>query len=89
MEETKRVHKGFLEFKKAEESGVKIPQMFGEFQYIFSSPKGEISCVELKDYFEKGRDFWEIYCLKGDLFEDVKRFDDFESAKEKCKELLD
>ncbi len=89
MKEDKRTHNAYTEFKKAKEGGINITQMFGEYQYIFSSDKVEISCMELKNYFKNGNDFWEIYCLKGNLFEDTERFDTFNEAKKRCRELLE
>jgi hypothetical protein len=89
MKQETKIHNGFAEFERIKEKGINITQLFGKYQYIFSSKKGEISCVELKDYLFDGRDLWEIYCLKGKLFEDVERFDTYEEAVKRCRELLD
>lgn len=87
MIEEVKIHKGYAEFETfGKEKGIK--QIFGKYQYIFSSKKGEISCIELKDYFMDGKDLWEIYCIRGDLFEDIERFDTFLEAKKRCQELL-
>ncbi len=61
----------------------------GKYQYIYSSEKGKISLVEFPDYFNDGVTIWEIYCLDGDLFEDVERFTSFEKAEKKVKEYLE
>lgn len=87
MKTEKRTHKGYKEFQEAQKKGFPIRQLFGEFQYIFSSVKGKISCAELLELFGS-KMYWEIYCLEGKLFEDIERFPTFEQAKEKCKEFL-
>ena len=56
---------------------------FGADHHAYSSDKGKISMVLLKNYFLDGRDFWEIYCLEGDLFEGVERFDTIEEAEQR------
>jgi len=57
---------------------------FGEDQHIYSSSRGKISAVLLKNYFLDGRDFWEIYCLEGNLFEGVERFDTIEEVEQRA-----
>jgi hypothetical protein len=65
------------------------PLGLGKYQYIFSSRKGMISLIELKDYISGTNAIqWEIYCLKGNLFEDVKRFATKEDAKDRIRQLL-
>ena len=83
-----RIHRGFAEFEEAKERGINIRQLFGKYQHIFSSKKGKISLVLLKDYLFDGNEFWEIYCLEGNLFEDTERFDTKEKAVEKIREIL-
>ena len=61
----------------------------GRWQYIYSSSKGKISLIKLPNYFGDGQDFWEIYSLEGDLFEDVERFKTKKEAEEKIKNYLD
>jgi len=61
---------------------------FGSDQHIYSSSKGKISCVFLKNYLLDNRDFYEIYCLEGDLFEGVERFLTLKEAEEKVAEYL-
>ena len=36
MKITRRLHNGYVEFKRAEEKGLKIHQYFGKYQYIYS-----------------------------------------------------
>jgi len=84
MKETKEIHKIYKEWIA---SGKAFRQITGKYQYIFSSEKGKISCVEFLDYFHDGRDFWEIFAYD-DLFEDVERYPTFEEAKARCEELL-
>jgi hypothetical protein len=94
MRTTKRIHRMYKEWKKikkmmSKKQTVYLNQMFGRYQYIFSSKKGRISCVELIDYYMDGERLWEICCLEGNLFYDIQRFDTFKEAKLKCKEYLD
>lgn len=84
-----QIHRGYAEWEEAKERGINIRQLFGKYQHIFSSEKGKISLVLLKDYLFDGRDTWEIYCLEGKLFEDVERFDTKEEAKKRVRELLE
>ena len=72
MEIEKRKHAGYDEFERAVKKGVKIKQYFGKYQYIYTHKDIEISLVKLGDWY-RGEN-WEIYCLKGNLFEDVERF---------------
>lgn len=65
-----------------------LPRPCGKYQYIYSSNKGEISLVRLADYIIESIDFWEIYCLKGDLFDDVERFKSKKEAERRIFELL-
>ena len=63
--------------------------VIGKYQYIYSSPKGKISLVELPDYFRDAKTLWEIYCQEGDLFDDVQRFDSKEEAVEQITVYLE
>lgn len=97
MKTTIRTHPMYTEWKKTKLC--RKYQMVDKKQYIFSSPKGKISCVKFLNYWGfiyEGEHFWEIYCLsdkkdknKKRLFEDCQRFDTLEKAKEKCKGYLD
>ena len=85
----RKIHRGWEEWgsvpkelKTLHPNGV-----FGKYHFIFKSKKGEISLIELKDYFYRGRDVWEIYSRET-LFRDVMRFDSKEEAIEKIKEIL-
>ena len=82
----KKIHQGYWSKDKAKAMG--IPQIFGKYQYIYSSKKGEISLIRLKDYLRKSHNFWEIYSLKGNLFEDVERFGTKEEAEKRINEVL-
>ena len=57
------------------------------FQTIFKSDKGEISLVHLgfNKLYNKP---WEIFCLNGNLFDDVERFDTLIDGIEKIKYYL-
>jgi len=81
--EVKRVvHEGY---KELENTPYKI---FGKYQYIYTSKKGEISLIKLINYFRDGKDLWEIYCLEGGLFQDVERFDTKREAVVQVKSYL-
>lgn len=84
----KRIHHGYEEFERAKKQGRKIPELFGKYQYIYISRKGEISLILLKDYFKKGKDFWEIYCLEGKLFPDTEKFYTKGEAERHIKDYL-
>jgi hypothetical protein len=88
----KRIHNGYKEFQEVKKTikDLSIREVFGKYQYIYSSKKGEISLVELKNYeFMTGKDMWEIYELSNnDLFEDIERFEDKTKAERRIKELL-
>ena len=83
----KKIHKGWRPKEEMERMG--LNEIFGKYQYIYSSKKGEISLILLKDYLEISKDSWEILSLKGDLFEDVERFGTQKEAAKRIKELLD
>lgn len=90
MEVEKRIHNLW---KEKEEIIRKHPELsdvlpIGKYQYIYRDTKGTISLIELPNYFRDGKTLWEIYCLKGQLFEDVERFNSKEEAEERIKELL-
>lgn len=87
MKIEKRIHHGYKELEEIMKTG-KLRQIFGKYQYIYSSEKGSISLIELKDYFEKGDNFWEIYCLSGNLFDDVERFKTKKEAEKTIKKYL-
>ena len=78
MKVKRREHNGYTEYKnaiaQAKLQDYKLPfkQCFGQYQYIYTDKKREISLVKLSDFGKKW--FWEIYCLKGNLFDDVIRF---------------
>lgn len=91
MKVTKRVHTGYKEYYENNLKSLGIRPWFGKWQYLFENDKGNkaISLIELKDYFHDGKDIWEIYCIKGGFFEDVKRFITKETAIEKIKSYLE
>jgi len=66
-----------------------IGGVIGDSQYIYTSDKGEISLINLTDHYGAGEHMWEIYCLKGNLFDDVRRFESKEEAEVMCKGYLD
>ena len=82
MKVERRIHEGY---KELENSPYKI---FGKYQYIYTSGKGEISLIKLINYYRDGKDLWEIYCLEGSLFEDVERFNTKKEAVVEIKKYL-
>ena len=64
--------------------------IFGKYQYTWEErdKNGEtikkISLIFLNEYYH----CWEIYCLKGKLFNDVERFDTKVEAEEQIKKYL-
>ena len=52
--------------------------IFGRWHYYYSSLRGKISLVRFVDLYPHN---WEIYCLRGDLFDDVRRFDTKQGAE--------
>lgn len=52
----------------------------------YKNEKGEISCVHP---CLATMDLYEIYCIKGDLFEDIERYDTLNEAEERISELLE
>ena len=86
----KRVHPAWAEIPDIAINSHKIlKNTIGRYQYVYSSNKGEISLIELPNYFSNGITYWEIYSTKGDLFEDVERFDTKAKAEIRIKKLLD
>lgn len=63
----------------------------GKYGYRYYSKKGEISLVELPNYFLDGIDLWEIMALKGpeELTNEEERFHSKAEAEVRIKELLD
>ncbi|MCK4686588.1 MAG: hypothetical protein KAT66_00500 [Candidatus Lokiarchaeota archaeon] len=89
MKVEKIIHKGFEEWEHARNAGIELPRIFGKYQYIYSSKKGKISLIKLENYGGMKNNFWEIYCLGGDLINDIERFDTKEEAEKRIKILLD
>lgn len=87
MKTIKRIHPVYKDWEKYGKPR-DMPLIMGKYRYIYSSDKGEISLVEFPNYFGNGNDVWEIYCLKGKLFDDVERYDSKEKAEKRIKELL-
>ncbi len=87
----KVIHTVWLQWLQIQKSIPLISNcIIGKYQYLVSNEKGdeEISIVELPNYFKDGYTLWEIYSLKGDLFDDIERFATFDSALEAAKNYL-
>jgi len=94
-----RIHRGFAEFDLLNKEGIIDTQLFGKYQFIFSSKKGEISLIQLVNYFKDGDNFWEIFQInkrekwfqfwrKKTLFENTERFNTRQQAEQKIREIL-
>lgn len=89
MKTEKIIHRVYKEFEEAsKKEGIKIPQIIGKYQYIFSNSKGKISLINEIRTHNNMPSFWEIYCLKGKLFSDTERFSTKDKAIKKVKEYL-
>jgi hypothetical protein len=92
----KRLHKGWIEWQEMKKKHPDIARkmshpngFFGKYQYIFTSNRGEISMIELPNYWKKGENLWEIYELSANkLFEDTQRFSSKKKAEKVVKHLL-
>ena len=84
----KRIHTGYTEFERAKAKGIKLRQMFGKFQYIYSVNNNEISLVYLKNFYFDNGNFWEIWCLNGGLLHDPERFNTKKEAEKRIRKLL-
>ena len=85
----KKEHPGYLEYLIGKKVYPEMPCLFGQWQYFYEvEGKGKIDAVFLPNHLGDGRDFWEIYCLEGELFEDVERYPTLEDAEERIEELL-
>lgn len=63
--------------------------IIGKYQYIIRSPKGTISIVELPNYFRDGVTLWEAYCIEGDHFTDVLRYNSYTEAEIDARRYLE
>jgi hypothetical protein len=87
----KKVHRIFERsklYKKIKGLGSIRASFVGEFQYFYFNENGKISLISLPSYFEEGVTLWEIFCLEGNLFDDVERFSSKKEAEKRIKELL-
>ncbi len=91
MEVEKRIHSVWNEWNSMsqdlKDKLLILGNMFGKHQYIYSSSKGRISLVHMVTGLSDTK-VWEIYCLSGDLFEDVERFKTKKNAVKRIRELM-
>lgn len=85
IEKKRKIHNLYKDWVK---SGRVFRKLTGKWQYIYTSPKGKISCVRFLNYFHEGDNFWEIYSLEGGLFEDVERFRTKSEAERQIEKYL-
>jgi hypothetical protein len=92
MKVEKRIHTAWKEIEELHKRGEcsNVKHVVGKWQYIYSSPKGGISLIQLLNYgfLDMGDNVWEIYCLKCNLFDDVERFKNKKEAIQRIKDLL-
>lgn len=94
---TKRIHPVWMDWRMMQQmdpSPLTVHRhtpIIGKYWYIYTSKKGEISLVELPNYFLDGIDFWEIMAFKGpeELTHDEERFLSKAEAEVRIKELLE
>ena len=87
----KKIHKVWKEMEIIRK---KYPEEFrnhiiSKWHYLYSSKKGEISLIELIDYFPDSKNIWEIYDQGVNLFDDVERFATKKEAEKRIKKLLE
>jgi hypothetical protein len=61
-----------------------VTSMFG-VSHRYKNDEGEISLITPS---RMSNGFYEIYCIKGELFDDIERFDTLEEAENRIEELL-
>jgi len=87
MKIEKRVHPGYEEYQLLDKQIKKLLKpIFGKWQYIITSEKGTISLISFVRFYEDAP--WEIYCLEGNLFDDINRFKTKQEAMKVIKDLL-
>ncbi len=77
----KRIHKGWIERENAKKKypGIKIRPLFKKYQYLYIKRKwlfwktDIISLIGFHKWLYEGY-CWEIYCLKGKVFDGTERF---------------
>lgn len=97
----KKIHQGWIEqqqlkefYKKVKKkTGFTPSQLFGKWQYVYHSTKGDISLIRIRTWSfknpKKDRWIWEIYAHGNPkLFTDTMRFDTKKKAEEAIKGYL-
>ncbi len=84
----RRIYPAYADMEEAIKKYPVVKQRFGKYQLIFSSKKGKISLIELKENLSFRKNVFEVFCLEGDLFEHEQRFDTEEEAEKCARELL-
>jgi hypothetical protein len=85
---TKRKRPVYLNWFGIKDRHTSSGPIIGKWEYNIESSKGKISIVEFPDYFKDGRPLWKIYCLEGQLFENVEKFDSYDKAESAVKKYL-
>lgn len=85
----KRLHNVWKEREMAKAKGIKITRLMGKWQYIYRSPKGEVSLIQTlpPGLTFKGKFIWEL-CPLNVKDADSERFATKKDAYERIRELL-
>lgn len=70
--------------KQTECESKMFPNLLGK-SHRYKTDKGEISCIHP---CMATMGCYEIYCIEGDLFEDIERYDTLEESETRISELL-
>jgi hypothetical protein len=92
IKKTKKIHEGYKNYEVLLKSGKinKDFQIFEKYQYFYTSKKGKISLIQFSNNLLLYSPYnWEIYCLEGNLFEDVERFKTQKDAEKRIRGLLE
>ena len=82
----RRIHLAYKEGKISRKRKIKFRRIMEKWQYIYSNKLGEISLVQFTTWMYPNP--WEIYCLRGNLFDDVMRFCSKKQAEKTIKKYL-
>jgi hypothetical protein len=61
------VHEGYKEWIEHRNYWKKVPQLFGKYQYIYSSKKGTISLVRLYTHWGRALPVWEAAWIRNPM----------------------
>lgn len=70
------------------ETSLHLDNVIGKYHYIYSDKKRIISLIELPNYFHENVTLWEIFSIKGKLFEDIERFHSKKEAEARIAQIF-